>query len=118
MNRWIKWAIIPVLLAVLVVGVILVEKMNKNPDAEDIAITTTEYTFTEEDLKLLESMTYEKYEAMTADEQYAFRQQFKKLKAFTVWYSAAEAEYLANRDIHEMGNDQSVDISDFINNSK
>jgi hypothetical protein len=115
MKEWMKWALIPVLLAVLVVGVILVNKLTEKP-VEDIGTTpptTTESVFTEEDEKLLDT-TYEEYLAMTKEEQEAFKNSFSKLKAFTHWRYDAKQEYDAKQDVIVIGPDQSIDIGELI----
>jgi hypothetical protein len=113
MKEWMKWALIPVLLAVLVVGVILVNKLTEKP-AGDIEITppsTTESVFTEEDEKLLDT-TYEEFLAMTDEEKEAFKNSFSKLKAYTHWHYAAKEAYDAKQEVIIIGPDQSIDIGE------
>lgn len=43
-------------------------------------------------------MTYEKYNAMTGEQQYEFYQSFDTPEDFFAWYNAAKAEYLAAQE--------------------
>ena len=58
-------------------------------------------------------MTYEKYIALSPEEQQKYYNSFASVEAFFNWLNAAKAEYEANRDEIEV--DGEIDIGDYIN---
>lgn len=65
-----------------------------------------------------EEMTYKAYLALSTDEQIAFRNTFSSKSAFETWYKAAEAAYEAAQNKVTIGNGESIDLEDYINDKK
>lgn len=118
MKDWMKWALVAVLLAALVGGVILANKLTNKPVSgiETTAPSEEKSVFTEDD-QILVQTTYEEYLAMTPEEQEAFKNAFSSLKAYTNWHYVAKETYNA-KDVTIMGNDQTIDVSEIVGNNK
>lgn len=61
-----------------------------------------------------EDCTWEQYQAMTAEEQWAFYQSFDSPSAYFDWMAKAKEEYEANRDVIDLGDGGSIDLGDYI----
>ena len=57
-------------------------------------------------------MTYEEYNALSAEEQEAYFNSFDTVDDFFVWYNKAKQEYEANQDYIEVGGDGNINIGD------
>ena len=116
-----KWIIIAALVALLIAGIFIVEKITA-PDVGgsgsgfEPEATTTEETYCEEDLALME-LTWEEYQAMTVQEQEDFKNSFTELQVYIDWYWMAKDEYDAKQDVIVIGPGQNIDIGDFVNGS-
>ena len=60
--------------------------------------------------KARNSMTYEEYNALTAEEQEKHFYSFDSVEDFFAWYNKAKAEYEKNQDYTEIGGDGEIDI--------
>ena len=60
-----------------------------------------------------DEMTYEKYNAMSGEEQLAFFNSFASMEDFVAWYNAAKAKYDAEHPDIEVG-DGNIDIGDIV----
>ena len=56
------------------------------------------------------NLTYEEYNAMTAEEQEEYFNSFKTVEDFFAWYNKAKQEFEANQDYTEIGGDGNIDI--------
>ena len=63
-------------------------------------------------------MTYKAYKALSTDEQLAFQNTFSSRAAFLNWYNAAEAADKAAQNKITIGDGESIDLEDYINNKK
>ena len=61
-------------------------------------------------------MTYERFQAMTGAEQFAFQSSFANLDAFFAWYNAAKEAYDKENPSIEIGSDGVVDMEDLLGN--
>ena len=113
-----KWIILAALVALLIAGIFIVEKITA-PDVGGSGSgfepepSTTQKVYCEEDLALME-LTWEEYQAMTADEQQTFKNSFTELQVYIDWYWDAKEAYDAKQDVIVIGPGQNIDISDFI----
>jgi flagellar basal body-associated protein FliL len=57
-------------------------------------------------------MTYEEYNALSAEEQEAYFNSFDTIEDFFAWYNKAKAEYEASQDYTEIGGDGNLDIGE------
>lgn len=111
-----KWIILIALVALLVAGILIAEKLAQPtgdytlPQEE----TTTRETYSAEDLALME-LTFEEYQAMTGEEQQEFKNSFSALQVFIDWYWDAKEIYDAKQNVQVIGPGQSIDINDLIN---
>lgn len=64
--------------------------------------------------KKLEDTTWEEFQAMSPEEQYAFAQKFTDLTAYATWYQKAKAAYDKKQNEVEVGGSGSVDLGDLI----
>ena len=117
MKEWMKWLLIPVLLAVLVVGVIVANKLAESNEKVETTEPPTEAIIFTEDDEVLRQTTYEEYLAMTEEEQIAFKKAFSGLKAYTKWYNEAKRIY-DSQGVDVMGTDQTINIGDLINSGE
>ncbi len=62
-----------------------------------------------------DEMTYEKYNAMSGDEQQKFFSSFANPADFFTWYNAAKAEYEASQNRIEIGEGGSIDLGEILN---
>lgn len=112
-----KWIILIALVALLIAGILIAEKLAQ-PTGGDYTLpqeaTTTQETYSAEDLALME-MTFEEYQAMTGEEQQEFKNSFSALQVFIDWYWDAKEIFDAKQDVQVIGPGQSIDISDFVN---
>lgn len=111
-----KWIILAVLAVLLVAGILIAEKLSAPGDIDVPAkteTTTEEATYSEADLKLMET-TFEEYQAMTTDEQEAFKKSFSSLQVYIDWYWAAKADYDAKQNVEVIGPGQSINIGDLV----
>ncbi|MBE6991227.1 MAG: hypothetical protein E7430_01430 [Ruminococcaceae bacterium] len=60
-------------------------------------------------------MTYEEYQALSAEEQQAFFEKFESMEDFMKWHQDAKAEYDAEQDYIEIGGDTVIDLGEIIN---
>lgn len=58
------------------------------------------------------NMTYEQYNALSAEEQEEYFNSFKSVEDFFAWYNKAKAEYEASQDYTEIGSDGNIDIGE------
>lgn len=111
-----KWIIIAALAVLLVVGILIAEKISA-PDVtggnRQTETTETEVTYSEADLKLMET-TWEEYQAMTKDEQQNFKNSFSSLQVYIDWYWQAKEVYDAKQNVQVIGPGQSIDISELV----
>lgn len=64
-----------------------------------------------------EEMTYEKFTALSGDEQWAFIESFSSEKEFILWYNAAKAAYEATQNDYTLDpNDPNIDFGDLVGN--
>ena len=84
-----KWIILIALVALLVGGILIAEKLAQPAGGGNIKLpqeeTTTQATYSAEDLALME-LTFEEYQAMTGEEQQEFKNSFSALQVFIDWY--------------------------------
>ena len=57
-------------------------------------------------------MTYEEYNALSAEEQEEYFNSFKTVEDFFAWYNKAKAEYEASQDYTEIGGDGNLNIGE------
>ena len=116
-----KWIILIALVALLVCGILIAEKMAQPAGGGNIKLpqqeTTTQATYSAEDLALME-LTFEEYQAMTGEEQQEFKNSFSALQVFIDWYWDAKEIFDAKQDVQVIGPGQSIDISDFITSTE
>ena len=62
-----------------------------------------------------DEMTYEKYNAMSGDEQQKFFSSFANPADFFTWYNAAKAEYEESQNRIEIGEGGSIDLGEILN---
>ena len=62
------------------------------------------------------NLTYEEYNAMTAEEQEEYFHSFKTVEDFFAWYNKAKQEYEANQNYTEIGGDGNINIGEAGNN--
>jgi len=115
-----KWIIFAVLAALLVAGILIAEKLSEpnipnTPQNEESS--TTEETYSEEDLKLMEK-TYQEYQEMNDQEKDDFKNSFSSLSVYIDWYWQAKEEYEASRDVVIIRPGQSIDIGDLLGGEK
>ena len=55
-------------------------------------------------------LTYEEYNALSAEEQEAYFNSFDTIEDFFAWYNKAKEEYEAKQDYIEVGEDGNLDI--------
>ena len=59
-----------------------------------------------------QTMTYEQYNELSAEEQEAFFNSFETVDDFFTWYNKAKQEYENNQDYIEIGGDQDINIGE------
>ena len=57
-------------------------------------------------------LTYEEYNALSAEEQEAYFNSFDTIEDFFAWYNKAKAEYEADQDYIEVGGDGNLNIGE------
>ena len=57
-------------------------------------------------------LTYEEYNALSAEEQEAYFNSFDTIEDFFAWYNKAKAEYEASQDYTEIGGDGNLNIGE------
>ena len=60
----------------------------------------------------LRNMTYEEYNALSAEEQEKYFNSFKTVEDFFAWYNKAKEEYEASQDYIEVGEDGNLNIGE------
>lgn len=60
----------------------------------------------------LRNMTYEQYNALSAEEQEEYFNSFKSVEDFFAWYNKAKQEYEANQNYTEIGGDGNINIGE------
>lgn len=58
----------------------------------------------------IRNMTYEQYNALSAEEQEEYFNSFKSVEDFFAWYNKAKKEYEENQDYTEIGGDGNIDL--------
>ena len=115
-----KWIILAVLAALLVAGILVAEKLAE-PDISQSSqkeeSSTTEETYSEADLKLMEK-TYQEYQEMTEEERNDFKNAFSSLNVYIHWYWQAKEEYESSKEVIIIRPGQSIDIGDLVGDQK
>lgn len=63
-------------------------------------------------------ITYEEYNAMTAEKQQEYFNSFESVEKFFDWYNSAKSEYEKNNPSIEIGSDGSIDLGEIANGKK
>ncbi len=92
MNK-IKKILIALAVLILLIGIIVVCELVLQRRARD-------------------NMTYEQYNAMSAEEQEKFFHLFDTVEEFFAWYNKAKQEYEDNQDYTEIGGDGNINIGE------
>ena len=63
-------------------------------------------------------ITYEEYNAMSAEKQHEYFNSFESVEKFFEWYNSAKSEYEKNNPSIEIGSDGSIDLGEITNGKK
>lgn len=103
------------LFAVLMCTLFIVSCTDVHEDSTD-SQSASSVESTDSVHKAPEDYTYEEYIAMSGKEQEQYFFQFEDVSDFFDWFNSAKAEYEANREYIEIGEDGVVDLGEIFGN--